>query len=185
MEGVEDDILFARRLVISHADLQMALSALTFLEEYDMEERYSRVDLRRLKCFETTFVVSYSRAFSDNKGSRYPRLSLRRIDVKLSTEERKLHDVILDLRNKVYAHADESMAHVRLDIHEIDIDIESETVLFPHLQFDHSLYFSGYMEQLQAQELIRKVMSGLVRKLMAMSTTLRDHGAIYIRPTGD
>ncbi|MDK4724937.1 hypothetical protein [Rhizobium phaseoli] len=72
----ERDLL--TRLLIAHADLQMALSAIAFLaEEFDSEAKYSKIELRRFKCFETTFIVSYGRAFTKSKGSRHDQVSLR------------------------------------------------------------------------------------------------------------
>ena len=54
----EDKIEFLKRLMIWQADLQMSRSALEFLLEVDINMKYDYVDLRRFKCYETTFVVS-------------------------------------------------------------------------------------------------------------------------------
>jgi len=113
---VNDERELLKRLVIAHADLQLALSAITFLgEELDENAQYSKIELRRFKCFETTFIVSYGRAFTKSNG-RYDQLPLKRIGIKLTPKERELHELIIKLRQTVYAHSDEAFAHVRLDV---------------------------------------------------------------------
>jgi hypothetical protein len=169
-----------RRLIISHADLQMALSAITFLSEIDENEKYSKIELRRFKCYEATFVMSYGRAFTKSSGSKFDQVPLKRIGVKLTLSERALHEAIIELRNKVYAHSDEAFAHVRLDMHVIDI--EDRKLLLPHLQFDHGLEFANLFKRIAAVELTRKIMHGLL-------DTVRTLGAgmpgtfMYITPT--
>lgn len=67
--AVDDERELLKRLIIAHGDLQLALSAIIFLgEEVDEHARYSKVELRRFKCFETTFVVAYGRAFTNSNG---------------------------------------------------------------------------------------------------------------------
>ena len=53
-----------QRLLYSLNDLQQALSASAFLHELDEGEEYSKVDLRRFRCFETTLVIAYTRPFT-------------------------------------------------------------------------------------------------------------------------
>lgn len=51
------------RILFSMHDFQMSLSALTFLlDEYP--EEVGRIELRRIRCYETTMIVSYARPFS-------------------------------------------------------------------------------------------------------------------------
>ncbi|MEH0292486.1 hypothetical protein V6R98_09785 [Agrobacterium sp. CCNWLW71] len=175
----ERDLL--NRLLIAHADLQMALSALTFLgEELDAEAKYSKIELRRFKCFETTFIVSYGRAFTKSKGSRHDQVSLRGIGIKLTQNERGLHEMIINLRQKAYAHSDESFAHVRMDV--TNIDISGGTFAFPHLQFDHGLEFAELFKRIATMELTHKIMHGLAKTIRALAEKLPE-SSVYIRPS--
>ena len=49
-----------RRLLYSLNDLQQALSACEFLYECDETHTYSKIELRRFRCYETTLVVAYT-----------------------------------------------------------------------------------------------------------------------------
>lgn len=169
-----------KRLIISHADLQMALSAITFFCEIGDDAAYDKIELRRFKCYETTFVVSYGRAFTKNRGTNFPIVPLKRIGVALTPSERALHESILDLRHKVYAHSDEAFAHVRLDMHEMDID--RNTLRYPHFQFDHGLEFAELFKRIAAVELTRKIMDGLYDTVQTLGESMPDR-FVYIKPT--
>ncbi|WP_425665444.1 hypothetical protein [Sinorhizobium fredii] len=169
-----------KRLIISHADLQMALSAITFLCEIDDDATYGKVELRRFKCYETTFVVSYGRAFTKNRGTKFPVVPLKRIGVDLTPSERTLHESILDLRHKVYAHSDEAFTHVRLDMHEMDIG--GKTLRYPHFQFDHGLEFAELFKRIATVELTRKIMDGLYDTVQTLGKSMPD-SFMYITPT--
>jgi hypothetical protein len=61
------------------------------------------------EAFTTTMIVTYSRPFCSGRGNlNFPDRLL-----KYSREERTLHDRLLELRNKQYAHADASTIKVR------------------------------------------------------------------------
>jgi hypothetical protein len=170
-ELLDDDSALLKRLIIAHADLQMALSAIAFLaDEVDKDATYSKVELRRFKCFETTFVVSYSRAFTQNHGSRYGQLSLKRIGVKLDATEKSLHDLIIELRNRIYAHSDEDFAHARVDFGKFETP--NGTITVPHLQFEHGLEFAEYFKRMAAMELTSRILHGILLKI-------RDIGELY------
>lgn len=175
-----EDYELLKRLVICHADLQMALSAITFLGDIDPEEKYSKIDLRRFKCYETTFVVSYGRAFTKSAGGRFGQLPLGRIGVSLTKDEKKLHESIIKLRHKVYAHSDEAFAHVRLDIHRMDID--GKQFLVPHMQFNEGLEFADLFKRIAAVELTRKIMDRLFHKVMELGAEMEE-AFIYISPS--
>lgn len=96
------------RLLYSLNDFQLASSAAAFLYECDPAEKYFKPDLRRFRCFETAAVVAYVRPFSQSKG-QIPPLSLKMAGADLNEEQRKLHEELLLLRNKVFAHSDEDM----------------------------------------------------------------------------
>lgn len=95
------------RLVLSCRDFSHARSAITFIEEEigDEEERYTLAQLRKFMCYETTLIVAYARPFSESQG--LPRLSFQQLAVKLSPFNRKLHEEMIALRNKVFAHSDD------------------------------------------------------------------------------
>jgi hypothetical protein len=82
------------RIIYSGWDFQQALSALTFLlEEYEYEKTYSRVDLRRFRCFETTLIVSFARPFKTGRGRE--KLDLAAIGFEFTEEECKLKDKLI------------------------------------------------------------------------------------------
>ncbi len=57
------------RYVYSSWDIQQALSALTFLmDEYEPNEVCSRLNVRKLKCFENTLIISLCRPFKTGRG---------------------------------------------------------------------------------------------------------------------
>jgi hypothetical protein len=74
----------------SLGDLQLALSAGAFLMECEPGEKYSKVELRRFRCYETALVTAYTRAFSQSKGT-VPPLSFKMADLKLTADQMKLH----------------------------------------------------------------------------------------------
>lgn len=179
-DAVRDERELLKRLVIAHADLQQALSAITFLgEELDENDRYSKVELRRLKCFETTFIVSYGRAFTKSNG-RYDQLPLKRIGIRLKPRERDLHELIIKLRQTVHAHSDEDFAHVRLDVSTMDLP--NGPFALPHLQFDHGLEFSDFSKREAAAYIIRKIMSGLLQAVQKLAVR-QPVPSLYVKPT--
>lgn len=97
------------RLMMSALDFRHALSAATFLmQEVDWEiGRCTQEDRRRFKCYETSMVVSYGRPFSTARGMAAPFnwKHLRR-EFALSAGETSLHEMLLEARNRSYAHSD-------------------------------------------------------------------------------
>lgn len=180
LEKDQINLELLKRLMISHADIQMALSAITFLEEVDHEETYSKVELRRFKCYETTFIVSYSRPFTRSKGSHFDRLPLKRIGVKWDADEAEMHARIKNLRDRIYAHSDEAFAHVRLDVFRLDVRGTSMTV--PHTQFDEGLEFAEFKERLLAQSMMHKLLDGIFRASQELSDQLGERLPIYLTP---
>jgi hypothetical protein len=59
------------RLLYSLGDLQLALSASAFLAECEPDEKYSKVELRRFRCYETALVTAYNRP--TNEPEKTPR----------------------------------------------------------------------------------------------------------------
>lgn len=97
------------RLMMSSLDFRHALSAATFLmEDVDWEiGRCTQKDRRRFKCYETSMVVSYARPFSTARGMAAP-FSWKQLGqgFAMSGEENNLHGMLIDARNRTYAHSD-------------------------------------------------------------------------------
>jgi len=97
-----------RRLLYSLNDLQQALSACDFLYECEETGTYSKIELRRFRCYETTLVVAYTRPFSQSRGGSAP-LTMKMVGLKLSKDRLALHDKLMDMRNKIMAHSDSDL----------------------------------------------------------------------------
>lgn len=141
------------RLVYSNWDFQQALSALTFLcEDCDLEQAYSKVQLRRFKCYENQAIMSFCRPFSTSRAG--VDLSLRLIGVYLTEPEKHLKERLLYLRNKIVAHSDSDEMHYKGVTIDVGDDVDLQVPLF--------LYDEGL--ELGAEE--RELLDGLIRKLM-------------------
>ncbi|WP_425086726.1 hypothetical protein [Stappia sp.] len=175
-----DKIELLKRMMICHADLQTALSAITFLDECDRRKEYDRIELRRLKCYETAFVIAYGRAFTESKGSRHKKLSLKKIKIRLSEKEILIHKSIIDARNKKYAHSDLEKSHIRLDLHSIEI--ENFNYSYPHIQFDEGLEFIDEFLVCDIMNMTRKIMQSLSIYTRSLAIDLRDFLPAYIKP---
>lgn len=174
----DDSRELLKRLVISHGDLQMALSALTFLGEIDDDETYSKVELRRFKCFETTFVVAYGRAFKKSYGGAYGKLTFELLGLVLTPAEQELHEIIIRVRDSVYAHSDEAYAHARVDF--LKLEGANGHLVAPVPQFDHGLEFADVYKRLTASELTRKVLDAVLGKMRELGETSQEF--VYVRP---
>jgi hypothetical protein len=175
-----DKIELLKRMMICHADLQTALSAVTFLSECDANEKYDRIEIRRFKCYETAFVIAYGRAFTKSDGSRHKQLNLKKIGVSLSEKERKLHESIISARHKKFAHSDLEKAHIRIDLHLIDVD-ELE---FPmhRIQWDEGLDFIDDFVPHDIMDLTRKIIHALAISTRTLAIELKEHLPIYVTP---
>lgn len=78
------------RLLYSLGDFQLALSAAAFLGDCDPDAKYSKIELRRFRCYETTVIVAYTRPFSQSKGG-IPPLTLKMTGAILSRDQKELH----------------------------------------------------------------------------------------------
>ncbi len=106
------------RLMMSAIDFRHALSAATFLcEEVDWSESYRTNEIRRFKCYETTMVVAYARPFTQARGHAGPfSWKLIKPGFKLESSEAKLHEKLLQHRNKLHAHSDSDATDIRPEI---------------------------------------------------------------------
>lgn len=124
------------RIIQAMADFQMALSAFDFVSEVSPEEPISRIERRRLRCFEDAAVVAYWRPFSDSKG--LPKLSLKKLGIMATTEQLTLHERLKERRNKVIAHTD--VDRMRLAFSTFRMFEDSE-IMIPQYDFDDALEF--------------------------------------------
>lgn len=178
MQSSQEKLEFLRRLIVSQADLQIASSALTFLD-VEEDNKYTRPELRKFKCFETTFIVAYARPFSQNKGGRYKSISPKRLKFDWSDEERQMHEHIIGLRNKIYAHSDEDFAHVRLDGFDV---FDDSDLLYPHLQFDEGLKFASHRDRIVAYTTTAKAMSAVSQRIFSLTQELKGFLPVYVQP---
>jgi hypothetical protein len=147
----------------SLGDFQLALSAAAFLGELDENGTYSKVELRRFRCYETTAVISYTRPFSSSLGN-VPRLTLAMTGAQLSDEQQDLHERLMRLRNKVVAHSDAEMMRMRSHAARMEIDSDFSYV-FLHPVFDQGLTFVG-MELVALNELLHIVFHSTYTRLL-------------------
>ncbi|MFW0888847.1 UNVERIFIED_CONTAM: hypothetical protein MKS84_19340 [Pseudomonas sp. JL1] len=144
------------RIVFSIWDFQQALSALTFLEEEcDLTGMYSRVELRRFKCYETQSIISFARPFVTSRSGI--QLSAKRIGVTFTPEERKHRNQILLLRNKIVAHSDTEEMHYKVETLEFS---GKDSFKAPWFIFDESLLLTENQRR-DFESLLRKLINGL------------------------
>ena len=143
------------RIILACRDFQESLSAITFiLEEMDPkeEEMYTLPELRRLRCYETTAIVAYARAFNSQRGGKRDPLSFEDINLHLSPDERALHDKLIGLRDEIYAHSDADVAEYSASIGEFEIrDGEVMSFIYPQhfegtrLRWNEYMQFSNFL----------------------------------------
>jgi hypothetical protein len=151
------------RLIQSVNDFSVANSALIFLSEVESDKTYSKADLRRFRCFETTAIISYARPFSESRGS-VPRLTLKLLGIKLEQEKSIFHNHLITLRNKIFAHSDSDMMRFISKPHRLEFD-NGFDYTFLETVFDEGLNFSDLFERIQFDELISTMLYAVIRRL--------------------
>ncbi|MEQ8602270.1 MAG: hypothetical protein RIB45_03045 [Marivibrio sp.] len=146
------------RVVYSLRDFERAFSALTFLREPKRKEDCELAHLRRHYCFEMTAIVSYARPFSRAYGPVSP-LSMTDLSEYLDISQIKLHERILNLRNKAFAHSDFDAMEFRID--PIFIDGENRSVAFPVFNVPEGPGFLDQNEILLMESLVKKLINHL------------------------
>jgi hypothetical protein len=160
------------RLLYSLNDFQIASSAVSFLYECDAGKKYRKPDLRRFRCYETTAVVAYTRPFSQSKGE-VPQLSLKMVGAKLNEEQTTLHEELLHLRNRVFAHSDEDMMRMVSKAFPLPLDDGSEFIMF-ETTFDEGLTFIDAQLR-RFQELIGTLIQAVVVTLQKQAQERPGH----------
>lgn len=144
------------RVVESVDDFQMALSALAWFRElWDPDEKYVKLEIRRMRCFEAAVVISFFRPFAKARGHTV--LSRKLIGVKFTDEEQAVYSKIEMARNKLIAHSDEESMNFRID--PFAIDSSSGEIQVPQFTFDDGLLFE-YDELFLIADLLRRLMYG-------------------------
>jgi hypothetical protein len=151
------------RLLYSLGDFQLALSAADFLYECDPDKKYSKVELRRFRCYETTAIVSYARPFSKSNGEIPPLPFKKIIAPHLNDGQKQLHWRLIDLRNKVFAHSDEEMMRMVSRTFPITFHDDME-FQFLETVFDEGLTLIGE-DARQLINLIRFASHAVVKRL--------------------
>jgi hypothetical protein len=145
-----------RRLAYSLWDFQQSLSALTFLmEECDFDAKYSVVELRRFRCFESTVIISFARPFEGSRGQTT--VGLRAIGIQPTEEEKEIQERLMKLRRKVIAHSDDDEMHFNVQMIQ---PMEDSEIRLPLFKFQESLYLkSAELRPLEAflHRLIRTI----------------------------
>jgi hypothetical protein len=96
-----------KRIVQSDHDLADAAECADQILQRNLHSATAREDKRLLRCLNTALIVSYARPFSGNRSSPDVRRSLpaEYLDV-LSDEQRRLHEQLVEARNRDHAHSD-------------------------------------------------------------------------------
>lgn len=167
------------RITYSLWDFQQALSALTFLmEECDFEAKYSVVQLRRFRCYESTVIISFARPFELSRGQTV--IGLKAIGVQLTQEERRLKERIMKLRRKVIAHSDENAMHFNIQLME---PLEGNELKLPLVRFAESLHFSA-SELRPLETLLARLTSSITTVLFRLAQTNPERIQGYKTPSG-
>ncbi len=124
------------KLIYSLRDFQLALSALDFLLEVDEEATYSKIELRRFRCYLETAATAYWRPFATANGLRA--LTFEQLGVVPTVAEIELHNRLRVFRNKVVAHSDPERMRVLLTSTK---PFGDHAVQLPIFRFDEGLDF--------------------------------------------
>lgn len=152
-----------RRLLYSLNDLQQALSACEFLYECEETEKYTKIDFRRFRCYETTLVVAYARPFTQSRGEAVP-LTMKMVDLKLSTDRHALHDTLVEMRNKIMAHSDGEMMRMTTQTFDIPMHEGEPPMHLIQTAFDEGVTLTG-SRLIEVNELLREVFYAVYRTL--------------------
>lgn len=153
-----------RRLAYSLWDFQQSLSALTFLvEECEFDAKYTAVELRRFRCFESTVIISFARPFEGSRGQTA--VGLRAIGIQLTEQEKQIQERMMKLRRKVIAHSDEDEMHFNVQLIQPMEDSEFRLPLF---RFQESLYLTS-AEFLPLENFLRRLTHAITGALFRLA----------------
>lgn len=150
------------RLLYSLGDLQLALSATAFLAECETDERYSKVELRRFRCYEAALVTAYTRPFSQSNGT-VPPLNFKMAGLELTDAQMNLHRKLVTMRNKVVAHSDREMMRITTQAFSMPLR-EKKEIVFVETVFDEGITLLGDL-LIETNSLVHLVYSAIYKKL--------------------
>lgn len=166
------------RAIYSLWDFQQGLSAMTFLrEECDYSAKYTAVDLRRFRCFETSAIISLARPFEAGRGQAA--IALKALGIALSAEDRELVKRVTLLRHKVVAHSDEEAMHYEGMTIE---PFEERSIRLPHFRFRETLYLTEADAQ-SLELLLRKLLDGVARAVFQIAQVSPERVNVRKTPT--
>ena len=152
-----------RRLLYSLNDLQHALSACEFLYECEETNTYSKIELRRFRCYETTLVVAYTRPFVQSRGVAAP-LTLKMVSLKLSKDRQALHERLMDMRNKIMAHSDSEMMRMTTQPFDVSMQDGEPPMYLIQMVFDEGITLHGAL-LIETNELLHEVYQAIYATL--------------------
>lgn len=177
LKKIVDDPMRLKRLIQSMDDLEFSRSALTlFREQWSPEDQYSRLEIRKLRCFESAMVTAFMRPFSKSKGGTT--LAYKSIGISFSKKEQKLFKKIEHVRNKCVAHSDENMMHFR----SAPIVLNSvKGILMPHINYSNAFHFTEN-ELFTLDDLLYKILSEIRHAIFEITQTYPNEMEIYAKP---
>jgi len=113
-------------LLFAAVDMRQAAAACNMLEE-------ETSDPHRARALETAIAVCYARAFTESTVRQLP---ARAFAPKKRSPERELHDVLMNLRQKVYAHTDLESGR---SLAKLVIEVEGDATHVEHVERWHPL----------------------------------------------
>lgn len=164
------------RLMLSGRDFQQALSAATFLIE-ESDEARGLAGLRRLRCFETNMVVSYARPFSQAYGDVRP-LKLSDLDLEMKKGWQDMHERLVRLRNKLFAHSDADAVPMSVTVLNAIMGDGRPDFPFVMPRFDEHLTFTDE-EVWLIQDICRQALHATLEKTQTLGIDFRDRFHVH------
>jgi hypothetical protein len=156
------------RLIYSQRDFQLSLSALDFFSELDEGGRFSKVELRRFRCYQDMAVISYCRPFTSSPG--LPLFSLKKIGIRPNKDQAALHSRVQTYRNKIVAHSDADL--MRIGFHVFGVGDEHRQINMPHVIFDEAL---GLVDmRAEWMEWLHIIIHGIVKSTFDFAQSVPD-----------
>lgn len=141
------------RIISSANDFQMSLSALTwFMEEWSPEEKFTSLQIRKMRCFEAVAVIAFCRPFAKSRGQTS--LSRKLIGVTFTSDDEVLFQKLEWARNKYIARSDEDEMHFRVDPFPISA---ANGLHIPHMTFDDGLLLKE-SEYYQMEDMLHRLL---------------------------
>ena len=116
----------AEALLFAAVDMRQAAAACDMLE-------LETSDPHRARALETAIAVCYARAFTESTVRQLP---AKAFAPKKGTPERELHNVLMNLRQKVYAHTDLESGR---SLAKLVIEVEGDVAHVEHVETWHPL----------------------------------------------